>query len=566
MISVDAVVRRTIGKTSGYGGLMVVALGAATAALSLAGCGASADRWFCASQGCDWTKEEWARIESLSPLPDPPGDLSNDFWNVSDAAELGQAFYFDTRFSGNATLVDSIGNTVPYARAALGQPINVACATCHDPKRGGADFTSAPNTVSIGAGWYDVNGQETVNAAQYALLYWNGRSDSLWAQAAAVAESGVSVNGNRLAIFWTLANDATYRAKYIALFGSDAITDPPPAAGTYPASGKPGQAAFDDMVAGDKVKITRVYVNWAKAIAAYEYRLVSRDSAFDRWVADGPDSSWISPAAKRGAQLFVGKASCIDCHNGPFFSDNAFHDVGVPQVGSHVPTVADCFPGDAKCDCTPGDEKSTCLPAGAWGGLLKLKTKPLTDSNDSKFSFTNFRRDSIWADGMMMDTSRASYYDGPKDATFKGSWRTPSLRDVALTAPYMHDGAYATLEDVVWAYNQGGDASGASQFQLPICAASTSTADGGACMEAGAPSPGRSVQIKPLLLTADEVADLVEFLKTLTGAPLDPALTSKPAPPPDGGTPAEAGAPEAGAPEAGSTTDGGAPDGPDGGP
>jgi cytochrome c peroxidase len=560
MIFVDAVVRRKIGKTSGRGGLPVAALGALTAALALAGCGASGDRLFCASAGCGWTKEEWARIQTLSPLPDPPADTTNKYVGVDDAAKLGQELYFDTRFSGNATLVDSIGNPVPYARAALGQPINVACATCHDPKRAGADFTSAPNTVSIGAGWYDVNGQETVNVAQYTLLYWNGRTDSVWAQAAAVAESGVSVNGNRLAIFWALENDAHYRERYIAIFGDGEISDPPPPAGTYPAAGKPGQAAFDDLGAPDKQKITRAYVNWAKAIAAYEYELVSRDSAFDRWVADGPDSSWISPAAKRGAQLFVGKASCIDCHYGPFFTDNAFHDVGVPQVGDHVPTVADCFPGDAKCDCTPGDEKSTCLPAGAWGGQLKLKADPVTDPNDSKL-YTNFRRDSIWSDDMN-DPSRGSYYHAPADPTLKGAWRTASLRDVALTAPYMHDGAYATLEDVVWAYNRGGDASGASQFQLPICTASTSVADAGACMEAGAPSPGRSVQIKPLLLTDDEVADLVEFLKTLTGAPLDPALTSKPVTS-DGGTAAEAGATMDGP----APVDGGAPaDGGDGGP
>jgi cytochrome c peroxidase len=559
MIFVGAVVRRKISLTSGRGGLLVAALAMTAAGLALAGCRAT-DRLFCSSAGCEWTKEEWARIGTLSPLPDPPDDPSNRFLhdpNVADIAALGQAFYFDTRFSGNAALVDSIGNPVPYARAALGQPINVACATCHDPKRAGADFTSAPNTVSIGAGWYDVNGQQTVNVAQYPLLYWNGRSDSLWAQAAAVAESGVSVNGNRLAIFWSLANDANYREKYVALFGSDEITDPPPPAGTYPATGKPGQPAFDNLPVDDKKKITRTYVNWAKAIAAYEYRLVSRDSAFDKWVADGPDSTWISPAAKRGAQLFVGKASCIDCHNGPFFSDGAFHNVGVPQVGDHVPTIADCPPGNAKCDCTPGDEKSTCLPAGAWGGLTKLKAKPLP-ADDPGLSYTNFRRDSIWSDGAPDDAYAARYYGGPADATLKGAWRTPSLRDVALTAPYMHDGAYATLEDVVWKYNLGGDASGSTEFQLPICGAGASAVDGGACMDPGAPSPGRSVQIKPLDLTDSEMADLVEFLKTLTGASLDPALTTKPAPSDGGTAPVDAGAPPADA--------AGGADGGDGGP
>src|SRR5262245_10156734 len=174
--------------------------------VSLTGC-RSADNLFCNGAGCEWTKEEWTRVQTLSPLPErPPEDRTNVYADMPEIAALGQELYFDTRFSGNATLVDALGSPVPYARAAQGQPINVACSTCHDPKRAGADFTSAPNTVSIGAGWYDVNGQQTLNAAQYPLLYWNGRSDSLWAQAAAVSESGVSMNGTRLNTFWVIIN------------------------------------------------------------------------------------------------------------------------------------------------------------------------------------------------------------------------------------------------------------------------------------------------------------------------------------------------------------------------
>ena len=126
--------------------------------------------------------------------------------------------YFDVKFSGNATLVDSIGRAVPYARSASGQPTGLACASCHDPRRAGSDFTSAPNTVSIGAGWYDVNGQQTVNAAFYDLLYWNGRSDSLWSQAAAVSESGVSMNGDRLNTFWTIVSSPDYVVRYNQIF------------------------------------------------------------------------------------------------------------------------------------------------------------------------------------------------------------------------------------------------------------------------------------------------------------------------------------------------------------
>ena len=122
-------------------------------------------------------------------------------------------------------MLDALGQAVPYARAATGQPINVSCATCHDPKRAGADFTSAPNTVSIGAGWYDVNSEQTVNAAYYPLLYWNGRTDSLWAQAAQVSESRVSMNGTRLNTFWVIYNDRDYREAYNALFARRPLPD-----------------------------------------------------------------------------------------------------------------------------------------------------------------------------------------------------------------------------------------------------------------------------------------------------------------------------------------------------
>ena len=497
----------------------------ASSAIALAGC-KSLDEAFCSGGGCEWSAEEWQRVQTLSPLQAPPPDRSNRYWDNPDAIALGQEFYFDTRFSGKATVVDSLGVPVPRARAVRDQPIDVSCATCHDPRRAGSDLTSR-NPVSIGAGWYDVNGQQTLNAAHYPLLYWNGRSDSLWSQAAAVSESGVSVNGTRLQTFRVIVDDPHYRAAYEALFGADYPLPAAPVSTTdFPPAGKPGQAPFDGLSDDDKMRVTRVWVNWAKAIGAYEYTLVSRDAAFDVFVQQGAGSTAISPAAKRGARLFVGKASCIDCHSGPLLSDGLFHDISVPQLGDHVPTVADCL-SNTRCDCTPGEEKSTCLPSGAWGGLLRLAA-----SNDSAgFNYNNLRRDSTWSDDTS-DTSRASYYDPPTDNALKGAWRTPSLRDVALTPPYMHNGYYLTLEDVVWHYNVGGTASGSGQF---------------------AKTPERAVQIKPLGLSDSEQADLVEFLKTLTGAPLDDSKTTKPpvadaGAQPDAGSPPDAGASDAALP------------------
>ena len=594
----------------------------------LTGCHA-VDDLFCGGGGCEWTEEEWTRVQSLAAFCDPtgtdpgkpcdpnadvsdpvyavtpPADRSNAVQFNEGAVELGWRMYFDTRFSGNATLVDSIGRAVPYARAASGQPTGLMCASCHDPRRAGSDFTSAPNTVSIGAGWYDVNGQQTVNAAFYDLLYWNGRSDSLWSQAAAVSESGVSMNGDRLNTFWMIVSDAKYAELYNSAFpdtplptltktraevsamlvtAADVTADPTLVAGEckraagvcpdgcvensgacwpmFPLHGRPGRRsgcetrtpakpaepfgdAYDCVAGHTEVAdgvttgtiVTQVLVNFGKAIAAYETKLVSLEAPFDRFVHEGKDSTAISPAAKRGARLFVGKASCIDCHNGPMLTDKGFHDIGIPQVGDHVPTRADCYESNSSCDCESAGKDDTCLPSGAWTGLWKL-TLP---SN-------RFRRDGVWGDSTSgdKDTSLDAWYCAPVDQSLKGAWRTPSLRDVAVTAPYMHDGYYRTLEDVVWHYNNGGTASGSDTFREPGGTTDGAT-DGGMPAACTAPDPaqqtptGRAAQIKPLGLTAEEMTDLVEFLKTLGGKPFYPdhlsAPPATPPPLPDAGSP-----------------------------
>ncbi|MBL9037161.1 MAG: hypothetical protein JNG84_01480 [Archangium sp.] len=507
--------------------------------LTASGCGPAGEAW-CGAGGCDFSAHEWSALTSLAGLGAPPDDPSNAYASSDVAAALGHQLYFDTRFSGNATLLDTLRRPVPYARAPLGQPTGIACVTCHDVTRAGTDVSSIPNTVSIGAGWYDVNSQQTVNAAHYTLIYWNARNDSLWAQIVAVTESFVSMGSNRLKVVWLMKQK--YAAAYAQAFASpggytldflpdfaatsasvEAATlpdgtanpraqmcvlengacpaecvshDNPTAGGPpvcwprFPLQGRPGSLAgcqagvasepfrdaFDCMAAADKALINRAYVNFAKAIASYEHRLTSADSRFDRFMAEGPKSTALSAEEQRGARLFVGKASCIECHNTPFFSDSGLHNVGVPSAGIPVPTERDC-PAGGVCDCVNG---VNCLPWGGYDGIRKLKTN-------------GFKRTSEWSDAPT-DTSRQAYVDMELTDALKGTWRTPSLRDVALTAPYMHDGSYKTLEEVVSAYNRGGASSG---------------------------FPGtKSVRIAPLGLTPTEERDLVAFLNSLTGAPV----------------------------------------------
>jgi cytochrome c peroxidase len=159
--------------------------------------------------------------------------------------------------------------------------------------------------------------------------------------------------------------------------------------------------------------------NYSKAIAAYETLLVSRNAPFDKYVAG--DKNAISGAAKRGLGLFIGKAACIDCHSGPFFTDQKFHNLGVPQEGVNVPRE----------------------DLGRFTDLNRLITHPL--NSKSKYADGPGRVD---IEGLMTKEED------------KGLFRTPTLRGVHGTAPYFHTGAATTLSEVIWFYNDGGGASG----------------------------------------------------------------------------------------------------------
>jgi cytochrome c peroxidase len=434
----------------------------------------------------DFTSREMELLEGLTGLADPPVDRSNAYERSPAAIQLGHTLYYDRGFSGVAVNQDLAGHDVPYGRTYPGGPLFISCADCHDPLQGGIDHTSEPNQVSIGAGVFNVNAPSTINLAYQDLYFWNGRADSVWAVSAIAAEASVAFNGNRLAIGWSLFE--RYRIEY-----EDAFPDHPlpfnalDAPFRFPRNGKPGRNAmscdpgtgepFDDsydcMGEEDRTAVTRTLVNFAKALAAFQSTLLSTSSAFDRHL-DGGDP--MSVEAIRGARLFVGKAACIECHSTPLLTDRKFHNTGVPGSEAAPPSVADCNIPNV-CDCPNGAE---CIPWGAYDGAARLAASP-------------WRRDGKWSDDPT-DDSRARHYSRELTGDLVGAWRTPSLRDVALTAPYMHNGVYATLEDVIWHYDRGGT-------------------------RAGVASENKSPALSPLGLDPEEVHDLVAFLEALTGDP-----------------------------------------------
>lgn len=415
------------------------------------------------------TEKEVAHALQLSPLPPPPADPTNRVADDPAAALLGQRLFFDERLSRD-------GNT--------------SCATCHDP---GQEWTDG-RQLAEGILPLDRHTMSLWNVAHQRWMFWDGRADSLWAQALIPFESPLEHAFSRLELAHVVATDDTLRREYEAIFGplpelEDSDRFPPVgrpvpqddhahelarahAARESTARGHthgensnfyhPHQRAWDEMSPDDQRAVTEVFVNLGKAVAAYERRIVTGPAPFDVFVQgllerDEEKVAALGESARRGLQLFLGRAQCFNCHDGPLFSDREFHGLGLPSLSDGEPD-----PGR-----TRGREKvrtSTFNGVGEW-----------SDDPDGPARFK-------------IDLLPVHVHGGPE-------FRTPSLRNVSVTAPYMHQGQLATLEDVVRFY---------------------STLEGA--------SARRESILQPLDLSDEEVNDLVAFLDSLTGYPLRPEL------------------------------------------
>ncbi|GGG49519.1 cytochrome c peroxidase [Chelatococcus composti] len=270
---------------------------------------------------------------------------------------LGRALFFDTRLSGDGSL---------------------SCASCHDPQLGFAD--GVPLGSGIAGTRLPRHTPALWNLAWGRTFFWDGRATSLESQSTGPIENPAEMGAKIEDVVARLEADAEMRAAFAAAFPERPVVDA---------------------------------VNLTRALAAFERTLVSPETRFDRFVAGERDALTTDELA--GFRLFIGKAGCVNCHSGWRFTDEAFHDIGLP-----------------------GDDRGR----GATLGL------PAADH----------------------------------------AFKTPSLRELAWTAPYMHDGSLATLEEVVAHYEQG------------IVERPTLSAD----------------LPRPLTLTEEERRQLVAFLGTLS--------------------------------------------------
>jgi cytochrome c peroxidase len=408
-----------------------------------------------------FTAREWTLIEQIKPLATPMlANPANRWADDPAAAKLGQMLWYDPDFSSAIRVEGPSGR--------VGEKGKVACVTCHDPTKSFVD-TRTRDPVSHGTAYTRRNSPALVNLGWYEWFTWAGRMDSLAMQGANAPEAPTDVATTRL--FFAHVLFRKYRAEYDAVFSEtplDPALDPMhPDAARFPAEGRPKASPeapdgpWEAMKPEDRRAINLIMANVGKAYEAFERRLVSRGSRFERYV--DAEYGALDGVEKRGLRLFIGKAACNDCHIGPVLSDNKFHNLGVPQaVDARLPVVE--------------------------GGRLTESAIVVANPFRSEGDFSD---DKAYGKAKL-DRARADM----TDERMRGAFRTSMLLNIADSPPYFHNGSMRSLEEVVHFYNRGGGEPGTY---------------------AGVKDP----RIRPLQLTPQEESELVAFLRTLTGNPVD---------------------------------------------
>ena len=243
--------------------------------------------------------------------------------------QLGQKLFFDPRLSGEG---------------------NMSCATCHNPGLGWSD--GMPTGKGVKSSVLGRASPTLINTGFNSLQMWDGRKQSLEDQAMGPMEANVEMNMDVGKLFQWLNANAAYKVLFEKAY--------------------PGEGVNEKTL--------------SKAMASFERTVISNNSSFDRWVKG--DARAMTSQQVEGFKVFASKANCMTCHNGPNFTDNGFHNLGLASWGDKEPDMG------------------------------RYAIKPI---------------------GLM-----------------KGAFKTPTLRDVARTAPYFHDGSAKTLMDVVDHYAKGG--------------------------------------------------------------------------------------------------------------
>lgn len=291
---------------------------------------------------------------SLLGLPMPPA--SHNTPESRAQAALGKRLFFDARLSADD---------------------KIRCASCHQPEKAFSDGLRV--SQGMGGRTGTRNAPSLINVVFASSLFWDGRRDTLEAQA---LDPFINPNEHGLASIDALVEkvraDETYRDAFVSAFRPD-----------------------KQAISAEHIRL---------AIAAYLRTLVAGGSSVDRYLYGGEKNA-LTPAAVRGLELFRGRAGCAACHvigaRDALLSDGKFHSLGVgmEDIRAH---------------------------------LAELATRAMR--REAPLDHT------VLQDGELAELGRFLVTRDPHDI---GKFKTPSLRNVALTAPYMHNGKVATLEEAV---------------------------------------------------------------------------------------------------------------------
>ncbi len=334
---------------------------------------------------------EFPPIGPLGPVPVP-----DDNKMTPAKVELGKLLYFDSRLGGD---------------------MSTSCADCHSPDLGWQDAQDICRGYPGTEHWR--NCQSIVNSGYYTKLFWAASVTSLEKQAPSAARGAVAGNGERDMMEERLSQVPEYIEMFREAFGTR-------------------RPLLRDA--------------W-RAIATFERTLVQRDTPFDLYMLG--DETALDEEQIMGMELFQGKAGCVQCHNTPFFSDEKFYNLGVPEN-------------------------------------YKFEESAL---HQITFRFEQYAKGVPEHIYRKTKTDLGLYYR-MKDYESMGKFRTPTLRYLEYTAPYMHNGVFFELEEVIDFYNEGG---------------------GEDVIKKAFGHSTKTKLLKPLGLDDEEKEALIAFLRSLSG-------------------------------------------------
>ena len=343
----------------------------------------------------DWTHRERSLINAMliDNLGPPRPDPSNKHADNLGAAELGEKIFNDNRFSANG---------------------EVSCARCH---RADYNFTDdLPRARGLGTTVR--RSMPATSMAYQRWFFWDGRKDSSWAQALEPLENPVEHGISRTRVVQLVYE--YYREPYQAAIGPLPDMDP----FAFSPLARP---ASNDMTALElwhaipdeqRDQITFVYVNIGKVLASFVRTLKPTPTPFDKYAralaaGDAEGMGSLTRQQKQGLRLFMNKAKCINCHNGPLLTNGEFHHVGIPDEGEPDR-------GRAEVIETVASDEFGCL--SQWSDA-----DPKKDCNHVRFLKSG-------------------------SVNYERAFKTPGLRNVATRSPYMHAGQFVSLSEVLTNY------------------------------------------------------------------------------------------------------------------